>query len=154
MSTARAWRIVAAVETARASLNATTSGGDNNGGNGGSSGAAASALDPDIAAAMGEAALAAAAMGDAATAFAAAALAVGATGGGDLSPLVNLCRVGAASPGGDGGFPSLERDVATKLAEGPVKQACMAALRWGFTSRLQFTHSLKVPGDPTLEPIR
>jgi hypothetical protein len=53
---------------------------------------------------MWEAAHAAAALGDAETAFAAAALAVGASGGADLTPLTSLCRAGVAAPGGHGGF--------------------------------------------------
>ena len=50
--------------------------------------------------------------------FEAAALAVGASGGADLTPLTSLCRAGVAAPGGHGGFAAIERDVASKLANG------------------------------------
>ena len=72
-------------------------------------------------------------IGDARAAFDAAALAVAATAGRDLAPLTRLCERGVAATAtnanADGGFASIERDVATRLAPGAIKDACVAALR-------------------------
>ena len=84
---------------------------------------------PDVAAAMRDAAEAAAFIGDARAAFDAAALAVGATGGKDVSALVRLCERGVAAADGSGGFAIIEAAVRQKLADGSaVKNACVEAL--------------------------
>ena len=91
----------------------------------------AARIDADVAAAARDAARAAAVVGDARAAFDAAALAVAATAGRDLTPLTRLCERGVAASNAhpDGGFASIDRDAAARLAPGAIKDACLDASR-------------------------